>query len=55
MELKESMFREYDIRGKVSAEELNDYSVAAIASAYGVFLKQRNFNTSVLGLSLIHI
>ncbi|MEE0775882.1 MAG: phosphomannomutase/phosphoglucomutase, partial [Bacillota bacterium] len=24
-------------------------SVAAIASAYGVFLKQRNFNTSVLG------
>ena len=34
-QLKQSMFREYDLRGEVNDEQLNEYSVGIIAQAYG--------------------
>ena len=36
-----SMFREYDLRGRVSEEELNMESVQRVAHAFGILLKKR--------------
>ncbi len=44
-----SMFREYDLRGRVSDEELNVESVRRIAHAFGIFLKRRKIDTAVAG------
>ena len=44
-----SMFREYDLRGRVSEEELNVESVQRIARAFGVFLKKRKIGEVVVG------
>lgn len=44
-----SMFREYDIRGRVNEDELNTESVYKIIKAYGTYLKRRNIHTSVVG------
>ncbi|MDR2606179.1 MAG: phosphomannomutase/phosphoglucomutase, partial [Oscillospiraceae bacterium] len=44
-----SMFREYDIRGRLSDEELNDRNVGVIADAFAVFLNRRGVNRIVLG------
>ncbi|MDR2531118.1 MAG: phosphomannomutase/phosphoglucomutase [Oscillospiraceae bacterium] len=44
-----SMFREYDVRGRLSAEELNEASVARIAAAFAVFLRRRNVSRIVVG------
>lgn len=44
-----SMFREYDIRGHVSGEELNPESVALIVSAYAEYLKRRDIWKAVVG------
>jgi phosphomannomutase/phosphoglucomutase len=44
-----SMFREYDLRGRVSEEELNAESVRRIAHAFGLFLQKRNIGQAVLG------
>ncbi|HBW37496.1 phosphomannomutase/phosphoglucomutase [Desulfosporosinus sp. BICA1-9] len=44
-----SMFREYDIRGRVSEEELNDESVALITKAFSTFLDRASINRVVVG------
>ena len=44
-----SMFREYDIRGRVNDDELNDPNVYRIIKAYGRFLKEKNINKAVVG------
>lgn len=43
------MFREYDLRGRVSDEELNPKTVRIIAEAYGTMLGIRNIDQAVLG------
>ena len=47
--LEASMFREYDLRGQVSDEQLNEHSVGIIARAYGTMLRQENIDVAVLG------
>ena len=44
-----SMFREYDVRGRVSPEELNEKSVALITKAFAAFLAKRNITRVVVG------
>ena len=44
-----SMFREYDIRGRVCDEELCPENVYKIVKAYSVYLKKRNITRSVVG------
>lgn len=50
--LKKTMFREYDLRGLVNAEELNLESVEIIAKAYGTMLRQRGITLCVVGHDL---
>lgn len=50
--LKATMFREYDLRGLVAADELNEYSVGIIAKAYGSMLRKRSIATCVVGHDL---
>ncbi|MDP3998861.1 MAG: phosphomannomutase/phosphoglucomutase [bacterium] len=47
--LKKTMFREYDLRGLVSDDELNEQSVEIIARAYGTMLRKRDIADAVLG------
>ncbi|MEX0616402.1 MAG: phosphomannomutase/phosphoglucomutase [Candidatus Woykebacteria bacterium] len=47
--LNKYMFREYDIRGKESKDELNRGTVSLIAKAYGTFLIKRGINDAVVG------
>lgn len=47
--LKKTMFREYDVRGRVTDDELNEKSVAIIAKAFGTMLRKRKIKTCVLG------
>lgn len=46
-----NMFREYDVRGRVNDEELNNDSVALIVRAYATFLREHDpqNNTVVVG------
>ena len=44
-----NMFREYDLRGRVSERELNPDSVYRIARAFAEFLKKRNIKDIVIG------
>jgi len=44
-----SMFREYDIRGRVNEDELNKESVYHIISAYAHFLSEMNVKSSIVG------
>lgn len=46
-----NMFREYDIRGRVNDEELNEDSVSLILSAFGTLLRRldQTSNTIVIG------
>ncbi len=48
-QLEKTMFREYDLRGRVNDKELNESSVEIIAKAYGTMLRKRNIFTAVLG------
>lgn len=48
-DLKKTMFREYDLRGRVSPDELNEKSVGVIAKAYGTMLRRRDIKDAVLG------
>ncbi len=48
-QLKRSMFREYDLRGRINDEELNEYTVGIIAKAYGTMLRQKGINVAVIG------
>lgn len=43
------MFREYDLRGLVSDDELNEQSVEIISRAYGTMLRKRDITDAVLG------
>ncbi|MFQ6100134.1 MAG: phosphomannomutase/phosphoglucomutase [Anaerolineae bacterium] len=47
--LKQSMFREYDLRGRVNDEELNEYTIGIIAKAYGTMLRRRSVDIAVVG------
>lgn len=49
VELARSMFREYDIRGRVDEEELNEKSFAAIMRGYADFLSKRGITKVVVG------
>jgi len=49
MRLEPTMFREYDIRGKVSKEELNEQSVYRINRAFGTFLRKRGLKKAIVG------
>lgn len=44
-----SMFREYDIRGRVSEEELCPENVYRIIKAYSLYLQRRNISRAVVG------
>lgn len=43
------MFREYDLRGRVSDRELNERSVKLIGRGFASFLNRRKINTAVVG------
>lgn len=47
--LKKTMFREYDLRGRESEEELNDSSVYYLGRGFGTFLTKRNLREVVIG------
>lgn len=44
-----SMFREYDIRGRVNDEELNDKNVYRIVKAYGQYILGKKIKRAVVG------
>ena len=48
-EINKSLFREYDIRGKENANELNNNSIELIAKAYGTFLRKKGITQAVIG------
>lgn len=47
--LKKTMFREYDLRGRESGEELNESSIYHIAKGFSVILKNKNVDTAIVG------
>lgn len=47
--LKRTMFREYDLRGRESEDELNDTSIYYIGRGFGTYLRKRNIDTAVVG------
>src|SRR3989344_2925173 len=47
--LKKTMFREYDLRGRESEDELNDTSVYYLGRGFGAFLTKRNLKETVVG------
>jgi len=47
MRLEPTMFRKYDIRGRVSDAEFNEKSVEAIAKGFGTMLRKRGVETCV--------
>jgi phosphomannomutase / phosphoglucomutase len=47
--LKRTMFREYDLRGRESPEELNDESMYYIGKGFGTFLAKRKITQVVVG------
>ena len=50
--IEETMFREYDLRGRVSDAEINPASIRLIAQAYGTMLQKRGIKTAVSGYDL---
>ena len=48
-EIEKTMFREYDLRGRVSDRELNDDSVELIGRGFGTMLKRRAVTECVVG------
>ncbi|MBN2547576.1 MAG: phosphomannomutase/phosphoglucomutase [Anaerolineales bacterium] len=50
--LEPTMFREYDLRGKVSESQLNEQSVSIIARAYGTMLQKRGIGEAVVAHDL---
>ena len=44
-----SMFREYDVRGHVSDEELNEKNVYRIVKAYALYLEKHNMKRAIVG------
>lgn len=47
--LKRTMFREYDLRGREAADELNDNSMYFIGKGFGTFLAKRKITEAVVG------
>lgn len=47
--LKRTMFREYDLRGRETEDELNDSSMYYIGKGFGTFLRKRNVDRAVVG------
>ena len=47
--IEKSMFREYDMRGRESEEELNEASMLLVGKAYGTFLQKRGVDEVVVG------
>ncbi len=47
--LKRTMFREYDIRGRESEDELNEHSIYHIARGFGKILRDKNITEVVVG------
>jgi len=47
--LKRTMFREYDLRGKESDDELNDTSLYFIGRGFGTYLRKRGITEAVVG------
>lgn len=47
--LKKTMFREYDIRGRETDDELNDTSMYFIGRGFGTYLRKLNINKVVVG------
>ncbi len=48
VKIKDTVFREYDIRGRVSEDELNIHSVEIIARAFGSFIRREKGRTTVI-------
>lgn len=48
-QLKKTMFREYDLRGREAEDELNDTSMYYIGKGFGTFLRKNNIDTAVVG------
>jgi phosphomannomutase / phosphoglucomutase len=49
MKLNATMFREYDIRGRETPDELNEETMNYIGRGYGAFLKRRGVEEAVVG------
>ena len=49
MLIEKTMFREYDIRGRVNERELNEISIELIGKAFGLMLKNKKIKDCVLG------
>ncbi|MBI4097950.1 MAG: phosphomannomutase/phosphoglucomutase [Candidatus Levybacteria bacterium] len=47
--LKKTMFREYDLRGRESEDELNETSVYYLGRGFGAFLTKRGLKETVVG------
>lgn len=47
--LEPTMFREYDIRGLVSEDQLNEWSVYQINKGFGTFLRRKKIKEAVVG------
>lgn len=43
------MFREYDIRGQVNSNEINEQSIELLGKAFGTFLLRQNISQTVIG------
>ncbi len=48
-QLKKTMFREYDLRGRESEDELNDTSVYCLGRGFAAFLQKRGLTETVVG------
>lgn len=48
-QLKKTMFREYDVRGRVSDEELNEPNCELIGKGFGTFLRRISIKEAVVG------
>lgn len=48
-DIEQSMFREYDLRGRESEQELNEVSMELVGKGYGTFLRKRGLERVVLG------
>jgi phosphomannomutase / phosphoglucomutase len=46
--MNKTMFREYDIRGRVSDDELNNESVELIARGYGSWIRRRHMGSNAI-------
>ena len=48
-QLKKTMFREYDLRGKESDDELNEESMYFIGRGFGAFLTRLDIKDCIIG------